>query len=218
MDENLSATDLPHKSYCPSKSTLYVSMLPYAYTNNDVAQLFTGYGKIARVTLLRHKDTRASRGVAFVQFSQPEDCEKACKAMQGAKVELMTLSCSISNDNGRSGDFIKKRKYSSKKVCFECTEAGHYSYDCPRNMLGAREKPKPKKSSKRRTKFEHGEAADYFDHTQDDHSDIGNVGVAALAYQSKPVHGGSHHPTDSSAPPRRQVKKDPYFSDEDESR
>ncbi|RLO05546.1 hypothetical protein DYB28_006102 [Aphanomyces astaci] len=85
----------------------------------------------------------------------------------------MTLSCSISNDNGQSGDFIKKRKYSSKKVCFECTEAGHYSYDCPRNMtydcprnmLGGHEKPK--KSSKRRTKFEHGESAT---HRSDEHA------------------------------------------------
>ncbi|RHZ20231.1 hypothetical protein DYB37_011368 [Aphanomyces astaci] len=114
----------------------------------------------------------------------------------------MTLSCS--NDNGQSGNFIKKRKYSSKKVCFECTKAGHYSYDCPRNMLGGHEKPK--KSSKRRTKFEHGEAAYITD----------------LAYQSKPVHSNSHHtsshhPTESSGPPRRQIKKDSYFSDEDES-
>ncbi|ETV70824.1 hypothetical protein H257_13614 [Aphanomyces astaci] len=126
-------------------------MLPYAYTNNIVVQLFTGYGKIARVTLLRHKDTRASRGVAIVLFSQPEDCKKACKAQ--AIVKSMMLSGSMSNDDGRSGDFIKKREYSSKKPI----------------PAFLREKPKPKKSSQRRAKFEHGEAADYCDHTQDDH-------------------------------------------------
>ncbi|KAF0691468.1 hypothetical protein As57867_017260, partial [Aphanomyces stellatus] len=82
------------RPFCPSKSTLYVSMLPYAYTNNDVAQLFTGFGKIARVTLLRDKVTRTSKGVAFVQFSQAEDCERACLAMHGSMVESMRLNCS----------------------------------------------------------------------------------------------------------------------------
>ncbi|ETV92564.1 hypothetical protein H310_13227 [Aphanomyces invadans] len=211
------AADAPCRPYCPSKATLYVSMLPYAYTNNDVAQLFTGYGKIARVTLLRHKDTRASRGVAFVQFSQVQDCEAACKAMHGALVESMTLNCSISKDNGRSGDFMKKRKYSSKKVCFECNASGHYSYDCPRNVLGSRDKPKFKKPSKRRTKFEHGEAADFFDNPLDDDSDIGNVGVAALAYSKHAPPCPMTHATSDSVVSRRQIKKDSYFSDEDES-
>ncbi|OQS04605.1 RNA binding protein [Thraustotheca clavata] len=150
------------KGYCPSKSTLYVAMLPYAYTNNDVAQLFMGFGKIARVTILRDKVTRASRGVAFVQFARAEDCARACTMMDKTQLESFTLSCTMSNDNGRSGEFIKKRKYSTKKVCFECQSSGHYSYDCPRNVLGSREKPK-KKSGKKKTKFENGEAEIFFD-------------------------------------------------------
>ncbi|KAG9400341.1 Zinc finger CCHC-type and RNA-binding motif-containing protein 1 [Aphanomyces cochlioides] len=193
----------------PSKATLYVSMLPYAYTNNDVAQLFSGFGRIARVTVLRDMETRASRGVAFVQFSHVEDCERACQAMNDFVVESMRLSCSICKDNGRSQEFIKKRKYSTKRFCFECRSEGHYSYDCPRNVLGAREKPIPKsKRMKKKTKFEVGEAQDFF---QGDDSELGDVGVAALAYPSNPKSG--QVTTDSSA--RRQLKKDAYFSDED---
>ncbi|KDO24519.1 hypothetical protein SPRG_10334 [Saprolegnia parasitica CBS 223.65] len=188
--------------YCPSRSTLYVSMLPYAYTNNDVAQLFTGFGKIARVTILRDRETRASRGVAFVQFAQPADCARACAAMHNTPLESFTLHCSISKDNGRSTEFIKKRKYSAKKVCFECQGGGHYSYDCPRNVLGAREKPK-KKSTKRRTKFESGEAEVFFD------MDATDIGVATLAYEAKP------HVPASPTRPRKQLKQDTYFSDED---
>ena len=170
-----------HPTPSPSKSTLYVSMLPYAYTNNDVAQLFTGFGKIARVTLLRDKQTRASRGVAFVQFSKPEDCERACLMMHNAVVESMKLDCSISKDNGRSGEFIKKRKYSTRKVCFECREEGHYSYECPRNVLGVREKPMPKsRRVKRKSKFEHGEAADFFDMNQDSRYSIIRFDLAHL--------------------------------------
>jgi RNA recognition motif-containing protein len=197
--------------YVPSKSTLYVSMIPYAYTNNDVAQLFTGFGKIARVTLLRDKETRASRGVAFIQFAQPEDCARACALMHGTKLENFTIHCSICKDNGRSAEFIKKRKYSTKKICFECGQHGHYSYDCPRNVLGVREKPKVKKrksSNKRYTKFEHGEAADFFD-------DEADIGIAALVFPAKANDSATADPP--LIRPRRRRRVDAYFSDEDAS-
>lgn len=150
--------------FCPSQSTAYISMLPFAYTNNDVAQLFAPFGKLARVTVLRDKASRQSRGVAFVQFARPEDCVRAVATMHNTLLEGMTLACSLSRDNGRSQEFIKKRTYAQVKRCFECGEHGHFSYDCPRNVLGAREKPLAKRSSKlkKKKKFDVAERAHYF--------------------------------------------------------
>lgn len=34
--------------FAPIRSTVHVSMLPYAYTNNDVAKLFEPFGRIAQ--------------------------------------------------------------------------------------------------------------------------------------------------------------------------
>lgn len=147
---------------CPSQSTAYVSMLPFAYTNNDVAQLFAPFGKLARVTVLRDKQTRQSRGVAFVQFARAEDCTRAIAAMHNRPLEGMTLACSRSRDNGRSQEFIKKRTYAQVTRCFECGEHGHFSYDCPRNVLGAREKPSAKRKLKKRKKFDVAERGHYF--------------------------------------------------------
>lgn len=159
-DAQLSA-DPP--KFCPSQSTAYVSMLPFAYTNNDVAQLFAPFGKLARVTVLRDKASRQSRGVAFVQFARPEDCARAVAKMHATPLEGMTLAVSLSRDNGRSQEFIKKRTYAQVKRCFECGEHGHFSYDCPRNVLGAREKPLAKRSKlKKKKKFDVAERAHYF--------------------------------------------------------
>lgn len=64
--------------FSPIRSTVHVTMLPYSYTNNDVAKLFEPCGRIAQfvqtqlltrsVTILRDKETRESKGVAWIQF------------------------------------------------------------------------------------------------------------------------------------------------------
>lgn len=152
-----------------SPCTAYVAMLPYAYTTNDVAQLFAPFGKLARVLVLRDKQTRLSRGVAFVQFARAEDCAKAVVAMNKVWLEGMTLAVSLCRDNGRSREFTKKRKYTTSQRCFECGDLGHVSYECPRNVLGTRERPvttggksSRKNLKKKRKKFAPHERAHYF--------------------------------------------------------
>lgn len=144
-------------------------MLPYAYTTNDVAQLFAPFGKLARVLVLRDKQTRRSRGVAFVQFARAEDCAQAVGKMDKMPLEGMTLAVSLSHDNGRSREFAQKRKYTTSQRCFECGELGHVSYECPRNVLGARERPvttggksSRKNLKKKKKKFDPHELAHYF--------------------------------------------------------
>ncbi|DAZ98914.1 TPA: hypothetical protein N0F65_001353 [Lagenidium giganteum] len=219
----------PNATYCPSKATAYVSMLPFSYTNNDVAQLFSRFGKIARVTILRDKQTRRSKGVAFVQFARTDDCVRAVQAMDKTKLEELTLSCSIVVDNGRSQEFIKKRKYSKTKRCFECGEHGHYSYDCPRNVLGVREKPsnlKKKLKKKKPKAFDLNERAHYFNDEDAPHifdppshdTDNDELSISLLAYPSRPD-AVRTMPVAGPEPPakRRQLQSDSYFSDEDAS-
>lgn len=69
--------------FSPIRSTVHVSMLPYSYTNNDVAKLFEPCGRIAQylvlsilissVTVLRDRETRQSKGVAWIQFVECVD-------------------------------------------------------------------------------------------------------------------------------------------------
>ncbi|GMI83374.1 U11/U12-31K [Hibiscus trionum] len=129
----------------PSKSTIYVSNLEYSLTNSDLHTLFSTFGKIARVTVLKDRVTRTSKGVAFVQFVSREDALSAASVMHGKVLNGRTLSASIAVDNGRAPEFIKKRVYKDKSSCYECGVSGHMSYECPKNQLGPRERPVPKK-------------------------------------------------------------------------
>ncbi|KAB7496294.1 Zinc finger CCHC-type and RNA-binding motif-containing protein 1 [Armadillidium nasatum] len=118
----------------PSKSTAYVSNLPFSFTNSDLNQVFSKFGKIVK----------KSKGVAFVLFANPESALNCVRGVDGKEIFGRTLRANIAKDNGRAPEFIRRREYPDKSRCYECGEGGHLSYSCPKNILGEREPP-PKK-------------------------------------------------------------------------
>ncbi|KAK9127494.1 hypothetical protein Syun_016291 [Stephania yunnanensis] len=137
----------------PSKSTVYVGNLDYSLTNSDIFTIFSTFGKVAKVTVLKDRRSssqqRRSRGVAFVLFVAQDDARRAVNEMQGKILNKRALKVSIAADNGRAAEFIRRRDYKDKSRCYECGEGGHLSYECPRNQLGPRERPPPGKRGRR---------------------------------------------------------------------
>ncbi|XP_051138872.1 U11/U12 small nuclear ribonucleoprotein 31 kDa protein [Andrographis paniculata] len=129
----------------PSKSTVYISNIDYNLTNSDLHTIFSTFGKVAKVTVLKDRATRRSKGVAFVLFVNRDDASKAVIGMDKKILNGRTLRASIAADNGRAAEFIRKKVYKDKSKCYECGEEGHLSYECPKNFLGPRERPVAKK-------------------------------------------------------------------------
>ncbi|XP_069683117.1 zinc finger CCHC-type and RNA-binding motif-containing protein 1-like isoform X2 [Periplaneta americana] len=135
----------------PSKSTVYVSNLPFSLTNNDLHKIFEKYGRVVKVTIMKDKITRRSKGVAFVLFLKKEDAQTCAKAINGREMFGRTIKSNLAIDNGRSVEFIRRKNYPDKSRCYECGEEGHLSYKCPKNALGERDPP-PKKDKKKKKK------------------------------------------------------------------
>ncbi|XP_054275709.1 zinc finger CCHC-type and RNA-binding motif-containing protein 1-like [Macrosteles quadrilineatus] len=216
----------------PSKSTVYVSNLPYSLTNNDLHKVFAKFGKVVKVTIVKDKITRKSKGVAFVFFLNKEDAWKCASSVNGQEMFGRTLKSSIAKDNGRSTEFIKKRQYLDKSRCYECGEEGHLSYACPANALGERQPP-PKRERKRKKKED--DQRDYSAYDSDEdwrgrpvsttcdtdgeeeeqvEPDLETLSAAisleqeaAQKYQSK---------VEAPTVKRKRIKQDSYFSDEEE--
>ncbi|XP_066595883.1 zinc finger CCHC-type and RNA-binding motif-containing protein 1-like [Prorops nasuta] len=136
----------------PSKSTVYISNLPFSLTNNDIHQLLENFGKIVKVTVMKDKVTRRSRGVAFVLFLKPDDAATCAKKLNDTEVGGRLIKSSIAMDNGRSTEFIRRRDYPDKTYCYECGESGHLSYNCEQNTLGPRSPPAKKPRARKKVK------------------------------------------------------------------
>ncbi|GAB1599860.1 zinc finger CCHC-type and RNA-binding motif-containing protein 1-like isoform X1 [Argonauta hians] len=201
----------------PSKSTIYVSNLPFSLTNNDLHKIFEKYGKVVKVTIMRDSKHR-SKGVAFVLFLERESAHNAVKALNRVQMFGRTLSCNIAKDNGRTPEFIRRKIYKDKSHCYECGNEGHLSYNCPNNLLGDREQPPKKK----RKKFDDESEEKSGEHLQEG-EDLESLS-AAINYQYEMMAmeaGGSSISVSSwdnsdTSKKKYKYKKDSYFSDEEE--
>ncbi|XP_022134360.1 U11/U12 small nuclear ribonucleoprotein 31 kDa protein [Momordica charantia] len=191
----------------PSKSTVYVSNVDYSLTNSDLHTLFSTFGKIARVTVLKDRQTRRSRGVAFIQFISQDDAVKACKEMNGKILNGRVLKAAIATDNGRAAEFIRKRVYKDKSRCYECGAVdGHLSYECPRNQLGPRERPEPKRGRRGGVGARHEE--DWGSDGGEGFEDDNWASVVDGDADQRLLTGGEN------VAERKKGKKASYFSDE----
>jgi len=204
----------------PSKSTIYVGNLPYSLTNNDLHKIFGKYGKVVKVTILRDKDTRESKGVAFVLFLDRQTAQKAVAAVNRKQMFGRTIKCCIANDNGRATEFIRRKYYPDKSTCYECGEYGHLSYQCPKNMLGEREPP-PKKQKKRKKDNER-EDEEQEEEEEDGGEDPYEFSLSAvidecarMASHDDP-RNTSASSSGSSNTRKRKFVQSSYFSDEEE--
>ena len=199
----------------PSKSTVYVSNLPYNLTNNDLHKIFGKIGKVVKVTIVKDKDNRESKGLAFVLFLKKEDAVKATAIINGKNILGRTLKCSIAKDNGRAKDFIRRKEYKDKSRCYECGEEGHLSYKCPKNKFGDREPPK-KKPKKFRKLYNSQQTYKKVKFQQkietDDEGD--DLYLDSLSYVVQEESKIEVQPQVFEK--RKQFKKDSYFSDEED--
>lgn len=212
----------------PSRSTVYVSNLPFSLTNNDLHKLFTKYGKVVKVTIVKDKETRRSKGVAFVLFLDKESAQNCFRSLNNKQLFGRTVKASIAVDNGRAPEFIRRRNYTDKSRCYECGDTGHLSYACPKNMLGERDPPK-KKERKKKKKVEEPEEVPEEQSEEEGEDPALDSLSQAIAFQQARIEdeerrrqqtalaaedAGQASTSDDSRKPR--IKKSAYFSDEEE--
>lgn len=217
------------RSLAPSKSTVYIGNLPFSLTNNDLHQILSPFGKVVRITVVKDRDSRRSKGVAFALFLEREQARDCAVKLNNTKIFGRTVKASIARDNGRAAEFIRRREYPNKSRCYECGEYGHLSYGCPRNALGGRDPP-PKKKKIRKSRPKQSSRSAEIDPNANNDTDESDSTVereleeaamdswsAAINYQASLTESGN---TSTCAEPVKQrnprIRLSAYFSDEEE--
>ncbi|WWC66677.1 uncharacterized protein I206_100581 [Kwoniella pini CBS 10737] len=80
--------------------TLRITSLSVDAEEDDVRELFSKFGRIARVSVVRDRETRESKGLAFVSFEERKSGEEAIKVMNGRGYDSLILNVAWSQPRG----------------------------------------------------------------------------------------------------------------------
>jgi RNA recognition motif-containing protein len=94
---SLSPRKTVSKEEAPSTKTLYVGNLPYKANESHVRDLFSEYGEVFAVRLMKDKRTGKRRGFGFVVIASNE-AEAAISALNEKDYMQRTLKVRIAND------------------------------------------------------------------------------------------------------------------------
>ena len=71
---------------------IFVGNLSFNTGEEELRQIFEGYGQVDRVSIMTDRDTGRSRGFGFVEMTNNEDGEKAITALNGSQVGGRTIN------------------------------------------------------------------------------------------------------------------------------
>jgi RNA recognition motif-containing protein len=71
---------------------LYVGGLPYATTQEELQQIFSGCGTVASATIITDRATGQSKGFGFVEMGSDEEAAQAIERLNGSQVGNRTIT------------------------------------------------------------------------------------------------------------------------------
>lgn len=97
-------------------SKLYVGNLNYSVTESQLRELFSQYGELKDVVLIKDSYTDRSKGFGFIEFSNPSEAEKAATDLNGKDHEGRALKVNEAKqrpprDNKRGGGGFRNDRY-----------------------------------------------------------------------------------------------------------
>jgi len=78
-----------------SDANLIVNYLPNSFDENMLTQLFSKFGILESVKVVREKGSMKSMGYGFVKFNSPADAQRAIAGLSGQKFENKTLKVCV---------------------------------------------------------------------------------------------------------------------------
>ncbi|XP_010529286.1 PREDICTED: multiple RNA-binding domain-containing protein 1 isoform X1 [Tarenaya hassleriana] len=104
---------------------LFVRNLPYSATEDELQEHFSEYGEISEVHLVLDKETKRSKGIAYIMYTVPESAARALEELdnsifQGRLLHILpakqreTSDKQVTDESNQSKTFKQKREEEKK--------------------------------------------------------------------------------------------------------
>lgn len=70
---------------------IYVGNLPFAASESDIEQVFSGFGAVESVKIIRDRDSGRSKGFGFVIMNNDSEAQSAISALNGKELKGRNL-------------------------------------------------------------------------------------------------------------------------------
>lgn len=100
--------------------TIYIGNLNYKTSAENLKGIFSRYGKVNDVNLLKIPGTEKSRGIAFIKMTKKDQATKAIESLNSTQLDGRTVKVSFAIDNHE----VKKQRdiEDKKKIAKELSE------------------------------------------------------------------------------------------------
>lgn len=82
---------------------LYVGNLPYSTTEDNLRDLFDGYGAVEQVQVATDRETGRSRGFAFVDMATDSDAQSAIEGLSGYRMDGRPITVEVARPRQPAG-------------------------------------------------------------------------------------------------------------------
>jgi RNA recognition motif-containing protein len=73
---------------------IHVSNLAYNVTEDDLRTLFSSFGEVSIVNIIKERSSGQSKGFGFVEMLNNSEADKAMKALNGSKLKDQSIKIS----------------------------------------------------------------------------------------------------------------------------
>ncbi len=85
-------------------TTVYIGNLDYDRGEKDIKKLFSRYGEVIYVSVVKNPETQKNKGIAFVRMREEAEANEAVKGLNGLRFDDRTLKVSIANNRFEEHD------------------------------------------------------------------------------------------------------------------
>lgn len=82
---------------------IYVGNLAYNVTEDDLRTLFSDFGEVSAVNIVKERPSGQSKGFGFVEMLNNSEADKAMKALNGAKIKDQFIKLSQAKAPAKRG-------------------------------------------------------------------------------------------------------------------